>query len=406
MSEMLNIPAYCRSLDTMLTPTEFANVLGGNWMSLVFTAILAMIFFLVLAFFASRFFRIPKLEAWSRFELFQMAANAVLIIMLAGWMYGMCSFDVAFLYNWAEGGDASARILEINEDCFEMYEYAGGDKVTPFCASQSYLKRVKARGDDVYQVMVGVGYILSYMFKLTWNSHPIGIGYSLEPLAGFQQIMNIYLVAVSGFILSYLSVLVQMRILDFFMISMPYYFIPLGLLLRCFEPTREFGGSVLGFGFASLLFFPLIIMMNDFIVYSSFEEATKKAHELRDEFNADNMGRINAPDDAQGFSDEFNNYEPGANDAGMLERKEPDESVENAAKFFTEADPDDKQQIVSGETYKIGQTIFFPYQVLLVYVVAAVVLPIINLMIYIEVARQLTHFLGTQMDLTNLTRMI
>ena len=45
-------------------------------------------------------------------------------------------------------------------------------------------------------------------------------------------------------------------------------------------------------------------------------------------------------------------------------------------------------------------------QVVFTYIVAAVILPIINFMVYIEVARQMTAFLGTQMDLSNLTRMI
>jgi hypothetical protein len=42
----------------------------------------------------------------------------------------------------------------------------------------------------------------------------------------------------------------------------------------------------------------------------------------------------------------------------------------------------------------------------MLYFIAAVVLPVINFAVLAEVARALTHLLGEEIDISNLTRMI
>lgn len=396
---MVDIPRYCTSLeDSLFGQSYFPNVLGESWAYLVLLAILGLAFFNVLLYFASQLFRIPKLEAWARFELFQVFANAVLLIFIAGWVYGMCHWDASFLYKMMDGDAAQAKIDGIISDC----GLGEGAELTPYCAAQSYLDRVKTRGDDIYQILIGVNYVLSYIFKMTWNSSPMGIGYSIEPLAGLQQLMNVFLVTISGFIISYLSVLIQMRVLDFFLIAMPFYFIPLGILMRSFAPTREFGGAVLGFAFASLLFYPLILVMDDLLVYSSFEAATQNAHEVLAQMQTSELSPEN---DAWIIDENYGMYEPSANAEGMLAER-ADAGADRVSRFFTQAPAERMKGVVTDETFRFGQTLFFANQVVFTYIIAAVILPIINFMVYIELARQMSAFLGTQMDLTNITRMI
>jgi hypothetical protein len=336
---MINIPRYCSSLDSaFLSQSYFENVLGENWFYIVLLAILSLAFFNVLLYFASQFFRIPKLEAWAKFELFQVFANVVLLIFIAAWVYGMCHWDTTFLYKMMEGENAQAQIEGMISDCG-----LSGKELTPYCAAQSYLERVKTRGDDIFQVLIGINYILSYIFKVTWNSSPMGIGYAIEPLAGLQQLMNVFLVAISGFVLSYISLLVQMRVLDFFLIAMPYYFIPLGILMRSFAPTREFGGAVLGFAIASLLFYPIILVMDDLLVYSSFDAATQSAHEIWEEMSASER---NAGDDARAIDEYMGMYEPSVDDAGMLIERD-DASAVRVERFFTEVSAERVNEVAS-----------------------------------------------------------
>jgi len=55
---------------------------------------------------------------------------------------------------------------------------------------------------------------------------------------------------------------------------------------------------------------------------------------------------------------------------------------------------------------RLTTTLLWPFSILIVYAMAAVLLPIINFLVYIEIARGLSKTLGAEMDLSNLTRMI
>jgi len=61
---------------------HFANVLDNSlgWMSLVMLGLLCSLFILLLTYMSARFLTLPKLEAWSRFEIFQLVATAVLAV--------------------------------------------------------------------------------------------------------------------------------------------------------------------------------------------------------------------------------------------------------------------------------------------------------------------------------------
>lgn len=290
----MDIPSYCLAL-TGSSPYgvsnpayyPFPNVLGEHWYVLIWLGLLGSALLLALVYMAGNFLRIPKLDAWAKFELFQVLATAALVLFIGAWVWGMCTWDVSFLdparYQGAEGlATMAACGAHVNVNGVSGLRPDGQPTVTPYCVAQSYLQKVKARGDDIFQAMLALNYGLSYALRITWESRPVGIGYTIEPLAGLQQIQNIFLVGVSGFMLSYLSTLIQMRVLDYFLISMPFFFIPLGALLRCFAPTREFGGSVVGMGIASLLFFPLILTINDVALYKSFDTATRLAVDIND----------------------------------------------------------------------------------------------------------------------------
>ncbi len=480
------IPNYCATL--AFSPTSIPNVLGGSWMHLVFLGLLASALLMVMVMMASRVLHIPKLDAWSRHEFFQIAATAALALFIGVWLYGMCSFNVSFLSNNPNDGIYyGSRGESIVRDCGDLQKNASGDLVvprdasknvivTPFCAAQGYLMKVSKRGGDVFQSLIGLNAAMSYLFRMTWESRPLGIGYTLEPLAGFQQLQNVFLVGVSGFMVSFLSLIIQMRILDFMLVSVPFYFMPLGLLMRGFTPTREFGGALVGFGIASLFFFPLILMLNDLIVYSSLDEVTRQVPALNDKLfpNATKVLTFPSPIDLSYFNEgdtigsastqEFYisaildqaqdrlvfesspvghryvarwevaggtkqtvvyqlNYlfDPAKSgsrininsglyadqfDSNGKPVPRTDSSTKKSVSFFTDPDPSAPNEPVSPDSKKLATMLFWPAEMVMIFSVAAVLLPIINFLIYIELARQLTRMFGAEMDLSNLTRMI
>ena len=413
---------YCQTI--LFSPTSpLPNVMGGSWLNLVFLGLLGTALLMALVYMISKAMRIPRLEGWSRHEMFQILATAGLAILMTGLIYGMCSFNIAFLspdpQTGLYGGNNGQEVLDkcgafsLGNSGTHIYQLdvRGNPIVTPFCAAQAYLQKVKGRGEFIFVSMVGVNSILTQLFRITYESRPLGIGYTLEPLAGLQQIQNVFLVAVSGFMISYLSLLVQMRILDYMVLAVPWFFMPLGVLLRCFVPTREFGGAIMGFCFASLLMFPIILVLNDVLIFSSLDSVTDQAKLLN--------SQLYPGANAQGVEPSL--FDPAAaGDAidknwGMYDSKQtaggdwvPKTQADPQApvSYFTAPDPSVPNEVVGLGSKEMTTTLLWPFSILIVFSIAGILLPIINFLIYIEIARGLSKLLGAEMDLSNLTRMI
>jgi len=408
---------YCRTLTgsgSGFSPTFLPNVLGDNWFNLIFLGLLATALLMAFVYMIGKAMRIPRLEGWSRHEMFQIIGTAVLFILITGLVYGMCSFNISFLSADLYGGANGAEVMS---DCGVTAAGVSGPSnpggvpiITPYCAAQAYLQKVKARGEVIFISMVGVNGILTQLFRVTYESRPLGIGYTLEPLAGLQQIQNVFLVAVSGFMISYLSLLVQMRILDYMVVSIPYFFMPLGVLLRCFVPTREFGGAIMGFCFASLLMFPIILVLNDIIVFSTLDDMTNQVKTLKTELYPplDAQGHapslFNATQAGAGINENWGMYEQNPNSQGDWVPKQNPTGA--PVRYFTDPDPSASNEVLGLTSKRLTTTLLWPFSILIVYAMAAVLLPIINFLVYIEIARGLSKTLGAEMDLSNLTRMI
>ncbi|VVB56470.1 Uncharacterised protein [uncultured archaeon] len=466
---------YCKTL--LFSPTQIPNVVGGSWMHLVFLGLLFSTGLVVLLYMLSRALRIPRLEGWTRHELFQILATAGLAVLAAGLLYQMCTFNIAFLsadlYQGANGADL------MHSYCPQSATFINGRAVvTPYCAAEAYLHKIENRGQILFTSLIGINGAMSYLFRITWESRPLGIGYTLEPLAGLQQIQNVFLVGVSGFLVAYLSVIIQMRILDYIVAAVPFYFMPLGLLLRCFPPTRQFGGALIGFSFASLLLFPLILVVNDVILYTSLQDVTTPRDSAGNPIDLNAMlygsnpqigapmpvqdlsklktgstypgfgqiGRIlyqkpdllifqpstSAPDyyfarrETNRTSDQIvlykmaGTFSPSSAGAAINERwgmynNQPNSSGSwtvqtnsrgTPVQYFTDPDPGAPDKQLGLTSSALTTALLWPAQMVMVFSVAAVLMPIINFMVYIEIARSLTRVVGAEMDLSNLTRMI
>ena len=87
---------YCQTI--LFSPTSpLPNVMGGSWLNLVFLGLLGTALLMALVYMISKAMRIPRLEGWSRHEMFQILATAGLAILITGLTLGMCNFNIAFL---------------------------------------------------------------------------------------------------------------------------------------------------------------------------------------------------------------------------------------------------------------------------------------------------------------------
>ena len=161
-----------------------------------------------------------------------------------------------------------------------------------------------------------------------------------------------------------------------------FYLYPFGVFFRAFEPTRLFGGTLIGLSLSFFLFYPVILVFNDYIV--------------------------RGPTGTEGFlapvqqelEQAIDEAELKSNPAsGQLPVTDKD-SVETGGPALS--DPATRDTLVENVSYGL----LFLLRPLLLYFIAAVVLPIINFIVLVEITRGITRLFGEEVDVTNITRMI
>jgi len=329
------------------------GMLGTDWILLCALAMLCSLIALAVVFMAAHFLRNQKLLVWCKFEVFQILATAVLAIFIIYFVTEACKFDVSFIN--------PARYVQ------------GGVTHSMYWGIDQYLTGLQHTGELLFFYLMWVVKMLNLMAKITWLSNPVGAGMNDSPLESLGQLNSIFFYLVGGFFTSFLFLGLQMRVLDYLSIATLFYFLPFGIFFRSFEPTRRFGGMLMGFAISMFLFYPILLVVNDFMVYGGFGFGTVEK-ELKD-----------------------------AMDKSEAAAKSPDSPTNDKIKDASGVlDYDAAKQIGSS----VGKAIFFLLKPLVVYFIAAIVLPAINFMAIVEITRGLTAMFGEEMDVSNLTRMI
>ncbi|MCX8196822.1 MAG: hypothetical protein N3G80_00700 [Candidatus Micrarchaeota archaeon] len=351
--------AVCNALgmggSAPVVPVSF-GILGSGWLELTFAALFASLFILVFLYMVSQALRNQMLEAWTKFELFQIFGTTIIIGFSIIWIYGFCNFDMSFL--------DSAR-------------YPQGMKMEAIV--DRYFKQIEELGYLIFYYMNFVVKIVNLIANSTWASNPLAVGSTSTPLQTFSQITGLMFLMLGGYVTSFLMLQLQMRIVEYMAIAGLFFLYPFGIFLRAFEPTRPLGGTLIGLTIALFFFYPLMIVFNDYIVWHRVEAAEQEITQQ--------VGAANSKADP-------NNYQlPTPND---FQRN------------IKELDPSDPATLQTRNKLVENATsgVFILLQPVLVYMIAAVALPVINFIVLVELTRGITHFLGEEIDVTNLTRLI
>ncbi len=328
-------------------------LLGGDWLSLSILALVVSTLALALLYIFASFFRHPQLPTWTKFELFQVFGTAVIVAFFGTTLWGVCSFDMSFL--------DSGRYTAV----------APGQTTNMYVIIDNYFDKLEDVGYLIFYMIAIVTKYFAFMGGVTMYSAPLGIGSNERPLESIGQMNSLIFIALSGFTTSFLMLQLQMRMLDYLAFACILYMFPMGIFFRCFEPTRSFGGTLLGISISLFLFYPIIMVFNDYLMYSQIDDlansskAALSGSEAKVAYNsgltgpnmADNMGNLNGA--------YFNTFSEGIT-GGFL----------------------------------------FLIKPIMLYVIAAVVLPVINFIVLVEITRGATSFLGDEIDVSNLTRLI
>ena len=336
----------------------------------------------LLVYFASMWLNMPVIGVTAKSEFIQVAATLIILIFIAGVITFMCTLKPVSFYP------------SYTRTC-------GGADCTVITGSQEYIKDLvtyNVNGITVVTVAsAGINNLAN--FKLGFKLWGIGID-DIKPFDFLNSLDFITSVSQTALISLILLTNAYYAVMIYTQTAMLGYLLPLGILMRCFQPTRGFGGAVIGVTFALLFIMPLTFVINDMAVGEQLNfilgdnlvsTFTWYLEDMKNTFTGLFMNPIDMAKDIFGVTTAGGTPE--------------DVAQEIKAHFWNHMN--------GGLNLVILQTMGLPIMVYIwmmkiisAALVANFILPAINFAIITGSARALSRLFGEQIDITNLTRMI
>lgn len=201
--------------------------------------------FLAAFYILSVLFRNEGLKGFVKLELSELFITAVLVMILMGAIGAVSNLKIGILVSQSQlpaGITADASIYNVTQTWFEKC----GDLI-PHFLEMNYV----------------LGVTVDSFASVQSQSRPLGVGLVAPPFAGlaspFKQLLYSMSTALAViFVINYAQLYVYLFALQ----GSLHYYIPLGIILRSFTPTRRIGGALIGLGVSFLFVFPALYSLN------------------------------------------------------------------------------------------------------------------------------------------------
>jgi hypothetical protein len=314
----------------------------GGWEGVCALAIIATLLVIAILRIVASFTQNEKAIAETKMDLMQLFVTVAIIGVMAMLLQGTCYMDAGMLYP--------------ND------EYAGQ---SIYYSAMNHLYKFSFDSLRTMQVLY-MTYILFDMVTTTEiASVPMGLGANMKPTFGMAGIWKpVYNAAFSALTISIISSRALGFILDFGSYALLAYFLPLGIMMRSFAPTRQIGGTVIAIVCTFLFIYPAIIIPTFMAV-----------------------------------QDPIDSWFTGLNQNNTMHFLLGDWGIEALLDFVTRLGIIASPQTFTGIILLGMQPIAYIF-------VGGVFMPILDTLVMINIARYLSRALGEEIDITNLTRMI
>ncbi len=348
------------------TSGGFWDFVGMSGLALIVSSVL-----LAFVYLWATFFRNATLNTYVKQELYEVFISAILVVLIGIAITGFASLTVGVFL----------------PDNFTPKD------VTPdmsiYVAAGHYFDAVEKDMSAWLNMNYVMNVYVDQIASITPYARPLGVGLVASPLAGLaspvKQLLYNMTVALSiAFVINHAQYVVYV----FSLLAFLKYYLPLGIFLRCFTPTRRLGGTLIGIAVAFMLFFPLLTLVTYTIFYNkasgpivSFTSA------LGDYFNDATTGS---------FSDSFKNFnENNFSGAGGAVGNMITGAFGGIGTILQE----------TMGTMFLG-LMMIPISVVSIAFAIGFVTPAINILLFTQVARSLSKSFGDELDVSSLTRMI
>ncbi len=330
----------------------------SNWNVLVGLALLISAGILALVLLAARFFRNQQVEVWVRAEFLQLFITGAIAVLALGIVEFMCGISPAGIPVFGS-------------------KYSALTTPNFYVAADNYLFYLRDISIEGFFLMLFAYWNVGALSGTTIYGIPLGVGFIVQPAAGLGVLTQVLTIATQGLVLSTLLVLIQIKVIEYLSMATLTYLLPIGVLLRAFEPTRMFGGSLIAISFGMFLMYPVLLTLNDFVIRDAQHEGWVNGVFTKTYADSD-------------YNDYLTNFEERRGEGDVP----PGETATLGAEGRDKA---------SGA---ISHTII-PIVALAMYLfIAGVFLPAINFAVLIAFIKELSMVLGEEMDISTITRLI
>lgn len=342
-----------------------------SWESVAMLALMTSVAILAFLYIFSVLFRNDNLKNFVKLEISELFITGILVIMLVTGIPGIAkltygSFVSVPPEDMPEGVTADSNIFNVTE---------------------TYFNEVGTDMGQWLELNYILGVYVDSMASVTPYARPLGVGLVASPLAGlaspFKQLLYNMSVALS---IAYVINYAQLYVFLFSLQGSLHYYIPLGIILRSFTPTRRIGGALIGLGLAFIFIFPMLYSFDHMMFYSKDNSPMVTFRGFITSQVDDPSGLFSKGGKMDTFYRE--NYSTGLIDLVT-------ESIAGLGRLFN---------AVIGKFFTL--LMVFPLSTIGRAFALGFILPAFNTMLMIQATKYISKAIGEEVDISTLTRLI
>lgn len=356
--------------------------LGEEWFALAALALFVSTMLLIFFYLIATALRNQSMLTFIKLELFEVLSSLLILVFIGGIVGLACAVKVGALFP----------------------DSVNAEK-TMYAATMNYFDKVATK----FEAWMELNYILNVqidqMASVTPHARPLGVGLVATPLVGFALPIKSFLRHVFGALaMGYIINEAYRYVFEFVAYGFLKYYLPIGLFLRCFTPTRRIGGTLIALSLSLSLLFPFIMT---FTVEAMLGE--------------DQNGRPYGI--MAGIDNVIGDYWHSKKMSSVEKEVDPvtgEEKYESPIlKFFSRFTLPDLATLLAGGLLSMigdwisqavgaifGTIILVPLATVSMAFMLGYLMPAINVLILVQTTRFFSRYLGEEIDITALTRMI
>ncbi len=333
-------------------------------------------------------FRNPQLHAYVKSELYELVITALMIPMIYAAVAAMGTLTLGSLI--------PAELIP-TDTCTPPLTCTGTTSNTLiYDATAHFYQRVENDMSGWLEMNYIINMYVDQVASVTPYARPLGIGLVASPMAGFasplKQLLYQMTVALAlAFVINHAQLVVYVFSLQAFL----KYYLPIGIFLRAFVPTRRLGGTIIGVALAFLFVFPAISTITYTMFYSPLGGPLVTFRLMLTQYMQEGCDPQSQPDRVC-FTGHFKRfYESNFTGIGGSLIDLISGAVGGLGSLL---------QNVIGNMFLM--LMIFPISVIAWAFAIGFIVPAFNVIIFTQAAKSLSKSFGEEVDVSSLTRMI